>query len=58
MANKKRVSQLDRAYAVCKCGAKLNKRNRFAVKLEAPQHINTTKGSLKIRKTGNIVLKP
>ena len=34
---------LDEAYKKCPCGEKLNKRNRFGIKLEAPEHINTHK---------------
>jgi hypothetical protein len=30
-------------YKKCICGEKLCKRNRFAVKMEAPKHINTKK---------------
>ena len=33
--------RLSENYKKCWCGAKLNKRNRFAVKLEAPENINT-----------------
>ena len=30
-------------YKQCVCGTKLKKKNRFAVKLEAPENINTIK---------------
>lgn len=31
------------AYKQCPCGEKLNRRNRFAVRLSHPEHINTEK---------------
>lgn len=34
---------LHQSYKECQCGASLNKRNRFAIKLETPEHINTQK---------------